>query len=73
VTRLDWPRTLIAFCVIASMTGLMASGVVMADAGVPVIATVLGYVFGSAAATLNGKLNDKLNGKQRKVGGERNE
>jgi hypothetical protein len=44
--RLDFFRALIALAVIGSMTGLMAAKIVQPQAGVPVIATVLGYVFG---------------------------
>jgi hypothetical protein len=53
--RLDFFRALIAISVIGSMTGLMAAGVVQAQAGVPVIATVLGYVFGRIDGASNGR------------------
>lgn len=48
MTVKDWTKAIVSIGVLASITFLIAGGSVPADAGVPIIAALLGYVFGNA-------------------------
>lgn len=55
MTVKDWTKAIISLGVLCSMTFLMYTGKVPGEAGVPLIAALLGYVFGNAHGVIESR------------------
>ena len=55
----DWTKFAVSIGVLIAMTALMWGGKVEASTGVPVIAALLGYVFGNAHGVIESNRSSK--------------